>query len=152
MKTVSFDQLLTFNNEPLGKSNWILVDQARINTFADCTEDNYFIHVDPERAAKTPLGGTIAHGLLTLSLVPKMLYQLNLDIKGIEMGFNYGYDNIRFIAPVKVDKRVRADITIANVKHKGGKKYLLTYAVSVEIEGEEKPALICNWLTMFVSE
>ena len=152
MRTVSFDQLLTFNNESLGKSDWVLVDQARIDAFADCTEDKYFIHVDPEKAAKTPLGVTIAHGLLTLSLVPKMLYQLDLKVKGVAMGFNYGYDNVRFLAPVKVDSRVRADITIANTKHKGGKKYLLTHAVNVEIEGEEKPALCCNWLTMLVAE
>jgi acyl dehydratase len=132
-------------------SEWIEIGQDRINTFADCTEDHQFIHVDQEKAAQTPFGGTIAHGFLTLSLLSKMIEGNGVMPEGTVMGLNYGFDKVRFLAPVRAGKRVRAHSEVASVEAKPGGRFLVKQAISVEIEGEETPALAAEWLTMLVT-
>jgi len=131
-------------------SEWIDITQDRINTFADCTEDHQFIHVDEEAAAKTPFGSTIAHGLLTLSLLPKLIEGQGVVPENLVMGLNYGFDKIRFLAPVRVGKRVRGHIEILSVDQKDDNRFLIKQGISVEIEGEDTPALVAEWLNMMV--
>lgn len=129
-------------------TDWLPVSQERINTFADCTLDHQFIHVNPEAAAQTPFGSTIAHGFLTLSLLSYFAEQLQITMDGVTMGVNYGLDKVRFINPVKVNQRVRARAKILDIVEKKPGQYQLKLAITVEIEGEEKPALIAEWLVM----
>lgn len=123
-------------------SMWI---NPKIDSFADSTEDHQFIHVDPESAAKTPFGGTIAHGFLTLSLLSAMVYEAGPSLKGITMGVNYGFNKIRFLSPVRSGKRVRGRFQLLKLEEAPG-QVTYTQAVTVEIEGEEKPALIAEWI------
>ena len=132
------------------ESHWVTVDQERIDAFAHVTEDKQFIHVDPEKAAATPFGGTVAHGFLTLSLLSTMAYGVLPKIEGIAMGVNYGFDKVRFLHPVRSGSRVRARFTLVAVNHRSAREWQLTYDVSVEIEGAHKPALAATWLTMQV--
>lgn len=133
----------------IGVSDWIVVDQARIDAFADVTEDHQFIHIDPERAkAETPFGGTIAHGFLTLSLLSRMASEVTLVIDGMAMGINYGFDKIRFLQPVRAGKRVRTRVVLEGAKERNAGQWMLRYGVTVEIEGEDKPALMAHWLTL----
>lgn len=134
--------------QEVGLSKWIEIDQARINAFADCTEDWQFIHVDPEAAKQTPFGGTIAHGFLTLSLMSAMSYDAVGALEGVTMGVNYGFDKLRFIAPVPVGSRVRGRFKLLSAEDKGGGRWLIKHEVTVEIEGADKPALIAEWLGM----
>ena len=134
----------------IGKSDWITIDQARIDTFADITEDRQFIHVDPEAAAATPFGGTIAHGFLTLSLLSRMAAEAMLIPDSIKMAVNYGLEQVRFLAPVLAGKRVRGRFTLDSVDEKGPGRVLMRHRVSVEIEGEEKPALTALWLGLMI--
>lgn len=129
-----------------------MIDQDRVDAFAHCTDDDFFIHVDTEQASKTPLGGTIAHGLLTLSLTAQLTRNLEPKVLDLAIGFNYGYDEIRFITPVEVGKRIRCHVELVEVSKKSDKNYLVRYHIEVEIEGEEKPALVSNWLVMMVSQ
>ena len=126
----------------VGVSDWVLVDQARIDAFAECTGDHQFIHVDPVRAAATPFGTTIAHGYLTLSLIPMMTYASVPGIEGAKMGVNYGMNKLRFMAPVRSGKRVRGRFTLNGIEQRPDGSWQSTVAVTVEIEGETKPALI----------
>jgi acyl dehydratase len=130
----------------IGVSDWILVDQARIDTFADVTEDHQFIHVDPERAAKTPFRGTVAHGFLTLSLLSRMAEGVMLRPATMRMAVNYGFDRVRFMGPVKSGKRVRGRFHMLSAEEKRAGQWQITYEVTVEIEDEEKPALIADWI------
>ena len=132
----------------LPPGEWFEVDQERINTFADCTEDHQFIHIDEEAAAKSPFGGTIAHGFLTLSLLTKLSSENSIGVKGIVMGVNYGIDKLRFLAPVRAGKRIRAHTEVLSVDRKDANRFLVKTAVTVEIEGEETPALYAEWLGM----
>jgi acyl dehydratase len=134
--------------QELGVSDWITVDQARIDAFAECTGDHQFIHVDPEKAKATPFGTTIAHGYLTLSLLSAMAYDAMPGIEGTKMGVNYGLNKVRFMAPVKSGKRIRGRIKLADVTERSAGVLQSTVEVSVEIEGEEKPALIAEWVTL----
>ncbi|MGQ3041098.1 MAG: MaoC family dehydratase [Brevundimonas sp.] len=134
--------------QEVGLSKWIEIDQARINAFADCTEDWQFIHVDPEAAKQTPFGGTIAHGFLTLSLMSAMSYDAVGALEGVTMGVNYGFDKLRFIAPVPVGSKVRGRFKLLSAEDKGGGRWLIKHEVTVEIEGSDKPALIAEWLGM----
>ena len=129
---------------------WVEVLQDRVNTFADCTDDHQFIHIDAEKAAATPFGGTIAHGFLTLSLLVKMCEESAIVPENVVMGLNYGFDKIRFLAPVKVGKRIRANVEILNVDQKDDNRFLIKQGISVEIEGEETPALVAEWLAMVI--
>ena len=124
--------------------------QERINAFADCTEDHQFIHVDLDRAAQTPFGGTIAHGLLTLAMLVKMCEDSAIMPDNIVMGLNYGFDKVRFLAPVKEGKRIRAHVEILSIDQKDENRFLIKQGISVEIEGEETPALIAEWLAMVI--
>ena len=134
--------------EEVGVSSWILVDQARIDAFADATEDRQFIHVDPAAAAQTPFGGTIAHGFLSLSLLSRMAAEAMLVPEGLKMAVNYGLDRVRFLAPVRSGKRVRGRFTLDSVEEKAPGQWLLRHIVTVEIEGEDKPALTALWLAL----
>ena len=132
----------------IGVSDWILVDQARIDAFADDTEDHQFIHVDPQAAAKTPFGGTIAHGFLTLSLLSRMAADAMLRPDTMRMGVNYGFEKVRFLAPVRSGRRVRGRFVLTQFEEKRPGQWQFTHQVTVEIEGEDKPALIADWIGM----
>jgi acyl dehydratase len=131
-------------------SRWMIVDQERIDAFAKVTEDEQFIHVDPERAGATVFGGTVAHGLLTLSLLSAMAYSALPRIEGAVHGVNYGFDRVRFIHPVRSGSQVRGRFTLQAVTPRSAREWQLSYEVSVEIEGAHKPALAATWLTMQV--
>ena len=132
--------------EEVGVSDWIMIDQARIDAFAEATEDRQFIHVDAAAAAKTPFGGTIAHGFLTLSLLSRMAADAMLVPDGVKMAVNYGLDRVRFLAPVKSGKRVRGRFTLDSLEEKAPGQWLFRHIVTVEIENEGKPALNAVWL------
>lgn len=134
--------------QEVGLSKWFEVSQARIDAFADCTEDHQFIHVDPEAAKATPFGGTIAHGFLTLSLASAMSYDAVAPLDGVMMGVNYGFDKLRFLAPVPAGSRVRGRFRLLSAEDKGNGRWLLKHELTVEIEGGDKPALIAEWLGM----
>jgi acyl dehydratase len=148
MVAISRQELLGLVGRELGVSDWLLIDQQRVNAFADVTLDHQFIHVDPERARATPFGGTIAHGFLTLSLlVPLCLPFIPVPVNR-ELVVNYGFDKIRFVAPVRVGKRIRAVGRLAAVEERKPGQIMLRVDVTVEIEGEEKPALVAEWLSL----
>ena len=146
--TMNKDNVRSLVGSELGVSGWIRIEQARIDAFADTTEDHQFIHVDPERAAQTPFGGTIAHGFLTLSLLPRFMADIGGGMEDAVMGLNYGFDKIRFLAPVKVNSRVRARAKLLDVQEKAPKQFLIKQEITVEIENESKPAMVGEWLTM----
>lgn len=133
-----------------GESDWLEISQERIDRFAAVTGDAQFIHVDPVRAAATPFGGTIAHGFLTLSLLVGLAEPVLPRLDGLQMAVNYGFERIRFLAPVRSGKRIRAifALTSATEVHPG--QYRSNWSVSVEIEGESKPALIADWISLSV--
>lgn len=132
-----------------GLSDWITVDQTMIDAFAHATDDHQFIHVDPERArTESPFGGTIAHGFLTLSLLSTMNYNGLPKIREQTMGINYGFDKVRFMSPVKTGARVRGHFMLTDARFRGAGMMMLTYEVSIEIEGEKKPALTATWITI----
>ncbi|MDH4042003.1 MAG: MaoC family dehydratase [Gammaproteobacteria bacterium] len=151
VKIVPKDELVNAVGTRFEPGPWVELSQERINSFADTTEDHQFIHVDLEKAARTPFGGTIAHGLLTLSLLPKLVEESGVFPENLVMGLNYGFDKVRFLAPVRSGKRVRANVSIASVDRKDENRFLVKLSVSVEIEGEETPALIAEWLNMFIA-
>jgi acyl dehydratase len=134
---------------------WMEIDQEIINQFADVTLDHQFIHIDPERAKSTPFGTTIAHGFLTLSLLTHLGASANPEnpdparFEGMMMGVNYGFEKVRFISPVKVGSRIRVHSLLSKVELKGN-SVQQTRTMTVEIEGEEKPALVADWLTRAV--
>ncbi len=148
MQTISLDDAKAMVGKESGVSDWITVEQDRINQFADVTEDHQFIHINPDMAKMTPFGGTIAHGFLTLSLLSKMAEQASILLEGTKMGVNYGFDKVRFLAPVPTGSKVRGRFVVANVDEKRPGQVLVTYDVTVEIEGGEKPALIAQWMGM----
>jgi acyl dehydratase len=134
----------------VGVSSWITIDQARIDTFADATDDRQFIHVDPVAAGASQFGGTIAHGFLTLSLLSRMGAESMLLPQGMRAAINYGLDRVRFLAPVRCGSRVRGRFTLDLAEEKEPGQLLLRHNVSVEIEGEKKPALSATWLAMII--
>ena len=151
IKIVPKEDLLNQIGTRFDPSDWITLDQARINSFADCTEDHQFIHIDEEKAAQTPFGGTIAHGFLTLSMLARMTEGNGVAPEGVVMGVNYGFDKIRFLSPVRAGKRIRAHFEVLDIQPKDGNRFLIKQGVSVEIEDEENPALVAEWLNMFVT-
>jgi acyl dehydratase len=150
MPFVPAAELKNYVGKDLGRSDWLLIEQERINQFADCTGDHQFIHVDPEKAALTPFGTTIAHGFLSLSLLPALTSGIQVLPQGLKMGVNYGLDSLRFIQPVKVGSRVRAQVTLLDVTEKNPGQWLLKSRVTLEIEGVEKPAFIAESLALCV--
>ena len=146
MPVASLAEIRSRIGDEVGASDWLTIDQRRINEFAEATEDRQFIHVDPETAARTPFGGTIGHGFLTLSMLSRMAAEAMLVPDSIKMAVNYGLDRVRFIAPVKSGKRIRGRFRLDSVDEKAPGQLLLRHTVTVEIEGEEKPALTAEWL------
>ena len=146
MPLASLDEIKAKVGTSLGASPWIEVDQKAIDTFADVTGDHQFIHVDPAAAAETPFGGTIAHGFLTLSLLSQMAAHVMLVPDTTRMAVNYGFDKVRFIAPVRSGKRVRGHFTLASAEEKRPGQWQFVHNVTVEIEGEDKPALTADWI------
>lgn len=133
-------------------SDWIAVDQALIDGFADLTRDWNFIHVDAERAAQTPLGGTIAHGFLVLSLLAPLRHGCDRPhFPTLQMGMNYGLDRVRFVSPVHAGRRVRGHFTVESITERAPGQFLEEMAVTVEIEGGERPAIAARWLTLYVT-
>lgn len=150
IKMIPVSEYPSLVGQKLGTSEWFTLDQQRINDFADCTEDHQFIHVNEEAAANTPFGGTIAHGFLTLSMLVKLCEQVSVHPEGMVMGVNYGLNKVRFLAPVRAGKRVRAHVELASVEPKEGNRFLTQQNITVEIEGEETPALYAEWLGMSI--
>ena len=148
VQVVPKEELANFIGHKFEPGPWIELSQERINEFADCTDDHQFIHVDLEAARQTPFGGTIAHGFLTLSCLVPMCTGIGVAPENVVMGVNYGFDKVRFLAPVRAGKRVRAHVEIADVQQKDENRFLIKQNISVEIEGEETPALACEWLSM----
>ena len=146
MPVASLDEIRAQAGTEIGVSSWLTIDQPRIQEFADATDDHQFIHLDPDAAAKTPFGGTIAHGFLTLSLLSRMAAEATLVPDTIKMAVNYGFDRVRFLAPVRSGKRVRGRFTLDSIEEKAPGQWLLRHVVAVEIEGEDKPALTAVWL------
>ena len=146
MPIASIEEIALRVGQEVGVSDWVLVDQARIDAFAEVTEDRQFIHVDPEAAARTPFGGTVAHGFLTLSLLSRMAADAMLIPEGVRMGVNYGFEKVRFLAPVKSGKRVRGRFRLERLDEKRDGQWQFTHQVTVEIEGEDKPALVADWI------
>jgi acyl dehydratase len=144
-------ELQALVGEEIGVSEWTLVDQARIDAFADATEDWQFIHVDAERAAATPFGGTIAHGFLTLSLLSKMAYEVAPVLENVVAAVNYGFDKVRFLHPVRSGERIRARFKLAEATEKDPGRWLIRYSVTVEIEGGDRTALVADWLGMQIT-
>lgn len=144
-RCLSLDEHRARIGEP-GFSVWITVDQTMFDTFASVTGDDAFIHTDPHAAARTRFKGTIAHGLLTLSLLPWLMRSAVPDIRNRRMGVNYGYDKVRFLAPVPCGSRVRGRFELEAIEDGGKGLRILRYVVSIEIEGVDKPALVAKWL------
>ena len=150
MATITPQDMKAKVGETLGSSEWLLVDQEMINKFADATGDHQFIHVNEEMAKMTPFGGTIAHGFLTLSLFPVLMAKSDCPrVEGVKMGVNYGGNKVRFLAPVRSGKRVRGHFKLLDLDEKRPGQWQQTLEFSVEIEGEDKPALMAEWISQF---
>ena len=148
---ISLDDLQANVGKNVGESQWRTVDQQRIDGFAELTEDPQWIHTDPERAAReSPFGTTIAHGFLSLSLLSAMAIDVLPTIKGQVMGINYGFDKVRFMNPVREGSKIRGSFTLLEVKQRSDNEWQLRHGVQVEIEGQEKPALIAEWLSLAI--
>jgi acyl dehydratase len=147
-KFSGLDEFVAAQGEELGPTDWLEVTQDRVNLFADATDDHQWIHVDPERAANGPFGGTIAHGLLTLSLLPHFTHQL-YTVDNVAMAINYGYNKVRFITPVRVGVKIRARAQIAKVDQLDG-AVQATVTITVEIDGSDKPAAVAESIVRFI--
>ena len=148
MPFVPVTELKNYIGKELGCSDWLTIDQERINLFAEATGDFQFIHVDPVKAANTPFGATIAHGFLTLSLIPKLMGDLLVLPEGMKMVINYGLDTVRFVQPVLVNSRVRLKVELTDATEKKPAQWLLKATTTMEIEGQEKPAFVAEPLSM----
>ena len=146
MPIAPLDDIRSRVGEDIGVSDWLEIGQQRIEEFADATDDHQFIHVDQAAAAQTPFGGTIAHGFLSLSMLSRMAADVMLIPDATRMAVNYGLDRVRFIAPVRSGKRIRGRFRLDSVEEKAPGQILLRHTVTVEIDGEERPALTAEWL------
>jgi acyl dehydratase len=147
-RTIPAKELPSLVGQEFEPSSWMEITQERVNQFADATNDHQFIHVDVEKAAQTPFGGTIAHGFLTLSLVVGLLEENGIKVEGTVMGINYGSDKVRFLQPVPVGSRIRARQTLLDATEKRPGQWLNKTLVTIEIEGQSKPAMIAEFLAM----
>lgn len=147
---VPVGQLADYVGQTRTSDEWFEIDQQRIDDFADVTLDHQFIHVDPEGAAKTPFGSTIAHGLLTLSLLPKLIEPVMVTPENVVMGINYGFNRVRFPQPVKVGSRVRAAMTLRSVEEQKPGQFMLQSDIVIEIDGESKPAVAAESLALMM--
>jgi acyl dehydratase len=150
MLTVPAAQIAQYVDKEIEPGNWMRIDQQRIDDFADATNDHQFIHVDKELAARTPLGSTIAHGYLTMSLISHFLGECGIGPDNAEMALNYGSDKVRFLQPVAVDSEVRGHAKLLSVSEKAPGQLLVKTGMTVEIKGVEKPALVAEILTLFI--
>ena len=150
MPALTIDALRALVGSEIGTSPWILLDQERIAAFAVLTQDEQFIHTDPEMAARTPFGGTIAHGFLLLSMLSRMSYDTLPAVAGASMSVNYGFDRIRFLSPVRAGSSIRGRFTLSDVQSKGERDVMLRVAVTIEIVGAAKPAVFADWLILFI--
>ncbi len=150
MPIVTLEELHSRIGTQVGTSEWITIDQKRIDEFADVTEDRQFIHVDPNAARETMFGGTVAHGFLSLSLLSRMAVDVMLVPDNLKMAVNYGFNNVRFLAPVPVGARVRGIFTLTNVEEKSLGQLLMHHNVMVDIDVTEKPALTADWLSLLI--
>ena len=148
MEAVARDDVMSIVNTEPKTTEWFEVKQEQIDQFADCTLDHQFIHINPEEAAKTPFGSTIAHGFLSLSMLSHFAESFGTLIEGAYMGVNYGFDKVRFISPVKVNSKIRGCAKLVDVIEKKPGQFMFTTEVTVEIEGSEQPALKAQWITM----
>lgn len=148
--TVDLDEFTSSAGRELEPSDWLLIDQERVNQFANATNDHQFIHVDPERAAQSPFGGTIAHGFLTLSLLSYLNAQNLIVPDGLVMGINYGSNKIRYLQPVSVGERIRSRQKLLEISEKKPGQWLVKSIVTVEIENKEKPAMIAEILSLYI--
>lgn len=143
---MTLDEFLALKGQEMGVSRWFDITQERIDAFADVTEDRQFIHTDPEAAAASPFGGTIAHGFLTVSLLSAMTYDAVPVVDGTKMSVNYGFNKLRFLSPVRVDSRIRARFVLKSCDTSRPGEITTITDVTVEIDGEDKPALIAEWI------
>ena len=143
---MTLDEFLALKGQEMGVSRWFDITQERIDAFADVTEDQQFIHTDPEAAAASPFGGTIAHGFLTVSLLSAMTYDAVPVLDGTKMSVNYGFNKLRFLSPVRVDSRIRARFVLKSCDTSRPGEITTITDVTVEIDGEDKPALIAEWI------
>lgn len=150
MPTVPKEELSQYIDRPQEPSGWVLIDQDRINAFADATLDHQFIHVNEEKAAETPFGGTIAHGYLTMSLISHFLSECTVVPEDAVMGINYGSDKMRFLQPVAVNSEIRARAVLKDVTEKTPGQLLLKNEITIEIKGQDKPAVVAEILSMFI--
>jgi acyl dehydratase len=150
MQTVPVADLAGCVGSTLGPSEWLTIDQDRISQFADATSDHQFIHIDPQAAARTPFGRTIAHGFLSLSMLSYFLGEIGVAPEGTVMAINYGSNKVRFLQPVKVDQRIRAVATVMDITEKKPGQYLFRKAITIEIDGEDTPALVAELLSLFI--
>ncbi len=148
--TVSLNEFASSAGRELKPSDWLLIDQERVNQFATATNDHQFIHVDPDRAAQSPFGGTIAHGFLTLSLLSYLNAQNLIVPEGMVMGINYGSNKIRYLQPVSVGERIRSRQKLLEISQKIPGRWMVRSAVTVEIENKDKPAMIAEILSMYI--
>jgi acyl dehydratase len=149
VEPISVDTLVTNIGKEVGVSPWRVVTQTMVDQFADATDDHQFIHCDPERAAReTPFGGTIVHGFLLLSLLSAMTFETLPPLENVKMGVNHGFDQVRFLAPVKTGARIRARFLLAEVKARPSGWIQVTHDVTIEAEGARKPVLTARWLTL----
>ena len=149
MSAVPVSELKSYIGKDLGHSEWLTIDQERVNQFAECTGDHQFIHIDEEKAKQTPFGGTIAHGFLSLSLIPSLSAGLLIRPEGLKMAVNYGLDSLRFIQPVRVGWRVRLNVQVLDVTEKNPGQWLIKAKNTLEIEGVDKPAFIAEGLSLY---
>jgi acyl dehydratase len=151
--SIALEDLRARAGSEIGVSSWHRVTQEEIDRFADATGDHQFIHVDPERAiAETPFGGTIAHGFLTLSRLSAFLVEALPPLRGWRMGVNYGFDRVRFLAPVRSGARIRARFVLRDCAERAPGEVMLRCGVTVEIDGSAKPALTAEWITLALLE
>ena len=146
MPVTTIDAIKARVGSEVGVSDWLTIDQPRIEACADATEDRQFIHVDPETAAQTPFGGTVAHGFLSLSMLSRMGAEAMLIPESLKMAVNYGLDRVRFIAPVRSGQRIRGHFVLDSIEERSPGQLLVRHSVTVEIEGVDKPALTAQWL------
>jgi acyl dehydratase len=146
MAEISIEEFRALIGQELGVSRWFEIDQSRIDIFAGNTEDHQFIHVNPELAAKSPFGGTVAHGFLSLSMLAAMSFDGQPNIKGKVMGVNYGFDKVRMISPVRSGSRIRGRFKLLSITDRGPKEFMTKTEATIEIEGSDKPAVVAEWL------
>jgi len=149
VRSMSWEALAARVGSEIGVSEWLTVTQPMVDTFAQVTGDEFYLHVDPERAAALPFGGTIAHGFLTLSLLAPMGYQACPYVEGARFPLNYGFDRVRFVAPVPVGRRIRGHFVLRKADVVSSSQRQLTYEATVEVEGGNRPALVAEWLTRY---